>query len=90
MTRTANTPITTEIVEAAYGLGNTTGDAHLVLDNGVVRILAAAEVDSTMLILAPWELLVEIGEYAADFAAVAHELNNDPYRGRYTLAELAR
>lgn len=36
MTRTANTPITTEIVEAA------------------------------------------------------HELNNDPYRGRYTLAELAR
>ncbi|OYD61353.1 DUF7463 family protein [Rhodococcus sp. OK302] len=43
MTRTANNPITAEIVEAAYNLGNTNGDAHLVLDNDVIKILAPLE-----------------------------------------------
>ncbi|WP_336883055.1 hypothetical protein [Rhodococcus globerulus] len=81
--------MTAEIVEAAYGLGNENDDANLVLDNDVVKILTAKEIVSSMLLLAPWEVLVEIGEYAANFAAVADELNNDPYRGKYTLAGTA-
>lgn len=83
------TVITAEIVETAYGLGNDSGDAHLVLAGDVVKVLPSREIDRSMLLLAPWEVLVEIGEYATDYAAVADELNNDPYRGKYALPEIA-
>ncbi len=78
---TVNAVITAEIVETAFELGNDSGDAHLVLDGDVVKVLPVRKMDCSMLLLAPWEVLVEIGEYATNSAAVADLLNHDPYRG---------
>lgn len=47
------TVITAEIVETAFGLGNDSGDAHLVLVGDVVKVLPAREIDRSMLLLAP-------------------------------------
>ena len=52
------TVITAEIVETASGLGNDSGDAHLVLDGDVVKVLPVREIGRSMLLLAPWEVLV--------------------------------
>lgn len=74
--------ITAAHIEAAYAQGE---NGNLVLDNGNIRVIAAADATPEMVVLAPANVLYEIGEYARDYAEVARELNNDPYAGTYTL-----